>query len=220
MEDFEPSSSVVWGAMLSSAAPLLLASASPRRRDLLSTFDLPLVVQGADVDERVHRGEKPEDYVIRVTKLKLKEGTRLRQALHPLPAAVLVADTTVALEGRIFGKPRDQEEAREMIGALSGRTHRVLTAYGISSDHEVEIVRCVVTEVSLRPASDAELDAYARSGDGLDKAGAYGIQGRASFLVERITGSYSAVVGLPVCEVLLDLQRLGLWDIAGSSACP
>jgi septum formation protein len=204
--------------MLSASAPLLLASASPRRRDLLGSFDVPLAVQGVDVDERVLAGETPEDYVLRVTRLKLNEGRRLRQTLSPVPAAVLVADTTVALDGRIFGKPRDQEEAREMIGALSGRTHRVLTAYGISSEQEEGLVRCVATQVTLRPASDDELDAYALTLEGLDKAGAYGIQGRASFLVESITGSYSAVVGLPVCEVLLDLKHLGLWDVTRSSA--
>lgn len=211
---FEPPLVVVWGLMLSSTAPLLLASASPRRRELLMSFDLPLVVQGVDVDEQVLPAETPEDYVMRVVELKLNAARSLRRTLFPMPAAVLVADTTVALDGRIFGKPKDLEDAREMIGALSGRTHRVLTAYGIASDNEGGLLRCVVTEVSLRSASDAELDAYVNTGEGLDKAGAYGIQGRASFLVQRIAGSYPAVVGLPVCEVLSDLKQLGLWDIA------
>jgi septum formation protein len=163
-----------------------------------------------DVDERVFPGEPPDVYVERVTQLKTAAAISKFFGAAASVSAVLAADTTVALEGRIFGKPKDIEESREMIETLSGRSHRVLTAYRLIARSGERASRLVETEVTLRSATEDELDAYVQTREGLDKAGAYGIQGRASFLVERISGSYPSVVGLPVCELIADLKRLGL----------
>ena len=128
-------------------------------------------------------------------------------------SAVLVADTVVVIDGEVLGKPRDVADAARLLRRIVGRTHTVFTRYAISlpdAPAVIRVARTVATEVSLRAASDDEITRYAASGEGLDKAGAYAAQGLGSFLVERMVGSYSNVVGLPACEVVLDLRTLGL----------
>jgi septum formation protein len=200
--------------------PLLLGSASPRRRDILASLGLPFVVLAADIVEDVLPGETPAPYLERITLAKLAAiWQRLARGSSGLPergslAAVLVADTTVVIDDQILGKPADVPHAVEMLSRLVGRSHDVFTRYAIGRAEPgadaLLAARTVHTEVRLRRASAAEVEAYARTGEGLDKAGAYAAQGVGSFLVEGVTGSYSNVVGLPACELVSDLTLLGL----------
>jgi septum formation protein len=200
--------------------PLLLGSGSPRRRDILASLRLPFVVLAADIVEDAHPGETPRVYLERIASAKLDAiWRRLEQGGLPPGAAggvaaVLVADTTVVIDGAIVGKPADVADAAATLSRLVGRTHEVLTRYLIARSERgstaVLGARTVRTEVALRAASAAEVEAYAQTGEGLDKAGAYAAQGIGTFLVEGVTGSYSNVVGLPACELVSDLSRLGL----------
>jgi septum formation protein len=200
--------------------PLLLGSASPRRKDILASLGLPFVVLAADIVEDVLPGETPGPYLERITLAKLSAiWQRLARGASAVPergslAAVLVADTTVVIDDQILGKPADAADAIAMLSRLVGRSHDVFTRYAIGRPEPGEgallATRTVRTEVRLRRASAAEVEAYARTGEGLDKAGAYAAQGIGSFLVEGVTGSYSNVVGLPACELVSDLAQLGL----------
>jgi septum formation protein len=196
--------------MISAETPLVLGSASPRRKDILSALGLPIRVEPADIPEHVALSEQPLDYVARIVSEKLSAvAARLSLAF----SAVLVADTVVVIDGEVLGKPRDVADAARLLRRIVGRTHTVFTRYAISlpdAPAVIRVARTVATEVSLRAASDDEITRYAASGEGLDKAGAYAAQGLGSFLVERMVGSYSNVVGLPACEVVLDLRTLGL----------
>lgn len=195
--------------LVSVATPLILGSASPRRREILTSLGLPIRVLPADIDESVRPAELPAAYLERIVADKLRKVTsRLGEREG---AAVLVADTSVIIDDEILGKPSDTADAMRLLARLSGRMHRVLTRYALGLPNGVLVVaRTVTTEVWLRAASADEISAYARSGEGLDKAGAYAAQGVGAFLVERINGSYSNVVGLPACEVVLDLKQHGL----------
>jgi septum formation protein len=203
--------------------PLLLGSASPRRRDILGSLRLPFVVLAADIVEDVLAGETPGPYLERIALAKLEAiWTRLEREGLPAAApnglaAVIVADTTVVIDGAIVGKPADTADAVATLARLVGRTHEVFTRYAIGRAERgqgaVLVARTVRTEVRLRSATPAEVHAYARTGEGLDKAGAYAAQGIGAFLVEGVTGSYSNVVGLPACELVRDLTELGLVEI-------
>ena len=196
--------------MISAQLPLLLGSASPRRRDILSGLGLSIRVEPADIPEHVVPGEQPLEYVTRIVQEKLSAVAARTAA--PFSAA-LVADTIVVIDGHILGKPVDVADAVRLLGFIVGRTHTVYTRYAISlsdAPGQVRAARTVATEVSLRVASADEIARYAASGEGLDKAGAYAAQGLGAFLIERIAGSYSNVVGLPACEVVLDLRALDL----------
>jgi len=196
--------------MISAETPLLLGSASPRRRDILRGLGFELRIEPADIPEHVAASEQPLDYVSRIVQEKL--GAVAARASGAF-AGALVADTVVVIDGEILGKPADVADAARLLGKIAGRTHTVYTRYAISLPDAPEVVRAartVATEVSLRAASQDELARYAASGEGLDKAGAYAAQGLGAFLIERIVGSYSNVVGLPACEVVLDLRALGL----------
>jgi septum formation protein len=196
--------------MISAETPLLLGSASPRRRDILSGLGLALRVEPADIPEHVAPSEKALDYVTRIVAAKL--GAVAARAKGSF-AGALVADTVVVIDGEILGKPTDIEDAASLLGKIVGRTHTVYTRYAISLPDAPEVAlaaRTVATEVTLRAASPDEIKRYAASGEGLDKAGAYAAQGLGAFLIERIAGSYSNVVGLPACEVVVDLRALGL----------
>jgi septum formation protein len=181
-------------------SPLVLASASPRRRALLEQLGIPLRIDPAHLDENVREGESAEQYVLRLARQKA-EAVHVR---HPSDT-VLAADTSVVLEGRILGKPRTAEEAVEMLRALSGRTHQVMTAVAVAGAG----ARCVIASVTFAAASEAALRWYVSTGEPMDKAGAYAVQGIGGFLVERIEGSYSAVVGLPLVETLALLRDAG-----------
>jgi septum formation protein len=197
--------------------PLVLGSASPRRRDLLATLGVPFVVCGADADESAGEGESPQDYVARVTLAKLHAVS----ARSPLEGAgVLVADTiVVAPDGALLGKPRDDADARAMLERLAGATHHVSTRF-VLADPALQVARVagvatvahaetVTTRVTFRALSSGEIDAYVASGEGRDKAGSYAVQGNAAAFVERIDGSFTGVVGLPICEVLVALRAIG-----------
>jgi septum formation protein len=197
--------------MIDAAHPLLLGSASPRRREILATLGLPIRVLPAVVDETPLAREAPLDYLARVTLAKLAAVADQPEATRA--GAVLVADTTVILDDRILGKPRDVEDARAMIAALAGRAHRVSTCFAISgpADPARPLHRETVTSrVVFRALDEDEIAGYAATGEGLDKAGAYAVQGLGSFAVARIEGSYANVVGLPACEVVVALRAAGL----------
>lgn len=187
-------------------ASFLLASASPRRREILQTLGLSFEVAAVDADESERPGEAPAAYLERVVAEKLRLARALASS-RGLPA-VLVADTTVVLDGRMLAKPRDQAENRAMIAALAGRSHQVMTRFAVEGPAGLA-ARTVSTTVRFRALSSAEIDAYAASGEGGDKAGGYAIQGLGSFMVEGIDGSYSCVVGLPACEVAQALVAAG-----------
>ncbi|HYV46913.1 MAG TPA: Maf family protein [Myxococcaceae bacterium] len=181
---------------------LVLASASPRRRALLQGLGVAFDAVAPGLDESVRPGEPPRDYVLRVAVEKAAAGARLRPG-----ALVLAADTSVVLGDRILGKPAGEAEAREMVRALSGRRHSVLT--GVALDGAARASAVVETAVWFRPLSEAEIAWYASTGEPLDKAGAYAIQGAGGVLVQRIEGSASNVVGLPLAETAELLRQAG-----------
>ena len=174
---------------------LYLASASPRRRELLEQIGVPVRLVSCAVDEQVLAGEAALDYVQRVTRDKVQAG--VNQA--PAGAVVLAADTAVVLDGRILGKPLDREQGLAMLRALSGREHSVITAVAVARGSDVRL-QPVSTQVRFRPLGEAEMSAYWDTGEPADKAGGYGIQGLGAVFVAHIAGSYSAVVGLPLME--------------------
>ena len=189
-------------------SPLVLGSASPRRRDLVATLDIPFVVCSASADESSLPGEAPADYVSRVTRGKL-EAVR---ALAPAGTGILVADTiVVAPDGALLGKPRDDDEGRTMIGRLAGATHLVSTHFVLAGlgAPSAEHAETVTTRVTFRSLSRGEIAGYVASGEGRDKAGSYAAQGNAAAFIERIEGSFTNVVGLPLCEVLVALRAMG-----------
>ncbi len=201
---------MLWGAMPSAERGLLLASGSPRRRDMIRDLGLKFEARGLDVDESVQAGESAPDYVRRVTLQKVSAGADLVRDQGLIVDGVLAADTVVVLENAILGKPGNRREASRMIRALSGCTHQVMTSYALFRLTDSRMLqRTVSTDVSFREASSEEVEGYVATGEGDDKAGAYAIQGVGAFLVSRISGSYSNVVGLPLCELVQDLKELG-----------
>ena len=196
--------------MISAESPLLLGSASPRRRDILRGLGLEIRVEPADIPELVGAGEEPLEYLTRIVAAKLAAVAERGSSVF---AGALVADTVVVVDGDILNKPEDVTDAERLLRRIVGRTHTVYTRYAISlaaAPAHASAARTVATEVTLRAATSEEVARYAASGEGLDKAGAYAAQGLGAFLIERIAGSYSNVVGLPACEVVLDLRALGL----------
>ncbi len=190
------------------APDLVLASASPRRRELLEQLGLVLVVAAAEIDETPLPGERPGDYVRRVAGAKCDAVAAARASAEPaLP--VLAADTTVvARASEILGKPADAADARGMLSRLGGRRHEVATAYRIRFADKV-LERTVTTIVTFRALAPAELDAYVASGEWRGKAGGYAVQGIAGAFVTELRGSHTNVIGLPLAEVLADLQAAG-----------
>jgi septum formation protein len=189
-----------------------LASQSPRRAQLLDQLGVRHVFLLADGDEDAEaleaerRGELPAAYVERVTRAKLAAARR-RLAARALPVApILCADTTVALGTRVLGKPADAEHARTMLAALSGRTHRVLTAMAIAVGRRT-LFALNVSRVHFATVGVAEIEAYVASGEPVGKAGAYAIQGRAAAWIERIDGSYTGIMGLPLHETARLLRQ-------------
>lgn len=196
-------------------ALVYLASQSPRRRQLLDQLGVryQLLLPDADEDaealEAMLPHEAPATYVVRVTQLKLGAAL-LRRKRRGLPAApVLCADTTVALGRQILGKPADVAEAHRMLLGLSGKTHRVLTAVAIGSAGKRDQI-LHVSHVTFAPMTDRQIRAYAASGEPLGKAGAYGVQGQAAAFIERIAGSYSGIMGLPLFETARLLRAFGV----------
>ncbi|HET9736124.1 MAG TPA: Maf family protein [Burkholderiales bacterium] len=195
---------------------IYLASRSPRRRELLGhigvKFHLLLFRNrpdaAPDVDEEPLAGEDPRAYVMRVARAKAAAGWK-RMLERNLPRApVLAADTTVALAGRIFGKPASRQEAEAMLAELSGQRHEVLTAVVVQYEDQVESALSA-SEVQFRALTREEIRDYVATGESDDKAGAYAIQGRAALFVSEIRGSQSGIVGLPLYETAQLLQRMG-----------
>ena len=184
---------------------LILASASPRRRDLLTQIGVRFVVQAADIDERQRKTESPVSYVSRLALEKAQAGFS-RQA-GTLPA--LGADTTVVCDGEIFGKPESCAESLTMLQALSGSTHEVLSAVALIDGHDSEVI-LVTTEVTFRVISVDDCLKYWQSGEPKGKAGGYAIQGLGAVFVAKLEGSYSGVVGLPLMETEAILQRFNV----------
>lgn len=196
---------------------IYLASRSPRRRELLHQmgidFETMLFRGGSradsEIDETPLPGEDPVAYVERVTRAKAAYGSTLFKERHMMSRPVLAADTTLALAGEIIGKPVDSADASAILHRLSGRTHQVLTGVAVDYLGRVEYVLST-SEVRFRQLDDEEIRHYVLSGDPMDKAGAYGIQGKAGMFVEHIAGSFSGIMGLPVCETGELLKRFNL----------
>lgn len=198
-------------------ATLYLASGSPRRRELLAQIAVPFVTLSACIDENPLPGEAPSAYVERLARAKAVAGLA---ALEALPTAVVLgADTAVVLDERILGKPADRSEALAMLAALSGREHEVLTAVALANKQRCE-ARVVRSQVVFRPLTSDEVEAYWASGEPVDKAGGYAIQGLAAVFVSQLHGSYSAVVGLPLCETAQLLADFGIpcWAVKPQAA--
>ncbi|HZN02342.1 MAG TPA: Maf family protein [Candidatus Polarisedimenticolia bacterium] len=197
------------------AAPgrlLVLASASPRRAELLSLLGLRFDVRPTNVDESPRPGEAPADLAERLAREKA-----LATTPSAGPSLVVAADTVVVLDGGLLGKPADRSEAAAFVGRLAGRTHEVMTGLAVRAlpeeALESEVVRSRVTFSPMRPD---EIDWYARTGEGLDKAGAYALQGIGAVFVRSVEGSYTNVIGLPMERLYPSLVRFGILRIAGS----
>lgn len=184
---------------------LVLASASPRRRELLQQIGVPCEIAPVDIDETPMPGEQAEHYVSRLALAK----ARACQAAYPQPAVFLGSDTTVVIDGDILGKPADAEESRLMLQRLSGREHQVMTAVALVCGEQQRLAT-VTTDVGFRPLTETEIQRYWHTGEPCDKAGSYAIQGLGGIFVERINGSYSAVVGLPLTETAALLDEMGI----------
>jgi septum formation protein len=178
---------------------------------MIAMLGVPFVVCTADIDESMRAGETPRAYLERIAQAKL-EAVRARAGLGGA-SGILVADTVVvAPDGAVLGKPQDEEDARAMIERLAGATHDVSTRFLLAASAGTAPpvhAQTVTTRVTFRAVDPDEARAYAATGEGRDKAGAYAVQGRASAFVERIEGSYTGVVGLPLCEVVVALRALG-----------
>lgn len=186
---------------------LYLASGSPRRRELLEQIGVPFTTLPTVIDETPLSNEPAVDYVRRLALAKAQVG--LASLAAPGATVVLGADTSVVLGGRILGKPQDRADALAMLTALSGQTHEVLTAVALANSLRCE-VRVVSSQVSFRTLSAAEIEAYWASGEPQDKAGSYAIQGLGAVFVRDLCGSFSAVVGLPLCETAALLADFGI----------
>lgn len=186
---------------------IVLASASPRRCELLQRMGVQFQVIPAEVDEQVSRSETPQDFVVRLSREKALEVARR------CPASgrwFIGSDTIVVCAGTIMGKPENAAHATRMLRRLSGTSHEVLSAYAIYDRKKKSWrERCVTTEVKVRALTAQEIEGYIASGEPADKAGAYAIQGLGAFMVAGINGSYTSVVGLPLSEILMDLEELG-----------
>jgi nucleoside triphosphate pyrophosphatase len=186
---------------------IYLASASPRRRELLRQLGVRFEAVAPDVVEALHDGESAFDYVLRLANAKSRRGAELAHARGWAARPVLGADTEVVLDGEILGKPADRAHALDMLGRLSGRTHQVLTA--ISLLHQDEISAAVSdNRVTFASLLSSDIDRYWDTGEPVDKAGGYAIQGAGAAFIARIEGSYSGIVGLPLYELAQLLKRV------------
>lgn len=197
-------------------ATLYLASGSPRRRELLAQIGVPFTPLIASIDETPWSDEPAAGYVERLAREKALAG--LSMLAQAAGAVVLGADTAVVLDGQILGKPRDRADGLAMLGALAGREHQVLTAVALACAGRVES-RVVTSRVAFRALRPGEAEAYWATGEPQDKAGGYGIQGLAAVFVSQLQGSYSAVVGLPLCETAQLLGEFGIscWQAVSAS---
>ena len=203
--------------MSTSDKPIYLASRSARRRALLQQIgvahELLLlredVKRRLDVDETPHDNEAPRDYALRVASAKARAGLNALARRAGVPKPVLAADTTIALDERIIGKPRDAAHAQEILAALSGREHTVITVVAMAFAAHFE-TRVSISSVWMQPLDSARIHRYVQTGEPMDKAGAYAVQGRAAAFITRIEGSYSGIMGLPLAETAELLALFGI----------
>ena len=188
---------------------LILASASPRRKELLGLFGIPFTIRVADIDETMDSGKSPFEEVGRVSRAKAMAVPRKDGE------TVIAADTIVVCEGRVLGKPHDEAEAKAMLRLLSGRDHQVMTGCTVRMDGKCETFT-EVTDLHFRELSEKEIESYVASGEPMDKAGAYGIQGGAALFCQRMAGDYYNVMGLPVCRLWETLQAMAPEVMEGS----
>lgn len=194
--------------MRNNPVSIVLASASPRRSELLSLAGICFEIAVSDIDESVMSGEPAVEYALRLSEQKAKAVADMAQK----GCWIIGADTVVVLDERILGKPEDAEDAVRMLGLLSDRPHEVITAFTIYNHADkVTVQRAVSTTVIFRSITKEEIDSYVQTGCPLDKAGAYAIQGGAAHFVREIRGSYTNVVGLPTCELLESLKLVGAY---------
>ena len=179
---------------------LILASASPRRKELMEFFHIPFVIRAADIDETMNPALPPEAEVARVSRLKALAVPREAEDV------VIAADTIVVCGGRVLGKPHSHEEAAQMLRLLSGRDHQVMTGCTVRAPGGTETFT-EITDLHFRQLTEAEIARYVASGEPMDKAGAYGIQGGAALFCQGIRGDYYNVMGLPVCRLGQVLKR-------------
>ena len=187
---------------------LILASQSPRRRELLGLTGLPFIVRAADIDETMDPGRAPFDEVARVSRLKAEAVARKPEDV------VIAADTIVVCEGEVLGKPRNEADAFRILSLLSGRHHEVMTGMTVVCGDKA-ITHTEVTKIHFRELHPEEIRAYIASGEPMDKAGAYGIQGGAALFADEMVGDYYNVMGLPVCRLAVILRSLELpiWGV-------
>ncbi len=198
--------------MYKTNAPLVLASASPRRSELLSRLGLVFDIAASNLEEQGD-GPDPAESAMEWARQKAVASAR---KLGKGECFYLGADTIVVIDGLIIGKPGSPGEAADLLRALSGRWHRVVSGYCISRPARGdEVARSVSSKVKIKELEQAEIEAYVSTGEPLDKAGAYAVQGTGAFMVERIEGSYTNVIGLPLSEVTDDFKRLGIIEPAG-----
>lgn len=188
-------------ASLANAPSVQLASKSPRRAELLEQIAVPFRVVSVDVDETRRGSEPVQDFVVRLAETKARAGFEISPRLPTLGS-----DTIVYCEGEIFGKPTNKDDALRMLAKMSANSHEVFTAVAVY-DGERLLSELVVSQVKFRAISDSEAEAYWQTGEPSDKAGGYGIQGKAAVFIEELKGSYSAVMGLPLCETASLLRK-------------
>ncbi|WP_150539584.1 Maf family protein [Actinobacillus vicugnae] len=189
--------------------PIYLASNSPRRWELLQNLGLNLLRLASEIDETPLLNEKASEYCLRIAQQKNQAAQEVRMAQNFAEYPILTADTTVSIDGKILGKPKDEQDAFAMLKMLSGRTHQVFTAVCVS--YQSKQFECLQTsEVCFRTLTDAEIHAYIATGEPMDKAGAYGIQQLGGVFVAQLSGSFTGVMGLPVCETAELLKQCGV----------
>ena len=188
---------------------LILASQSPRRKELLGLFHIPFVIRVADIDEAMDSGKEPFDEVARVSRLKALAVARNDDDV------VIAADTIVVCDGKVLGKPHSEDEAVQMLTLLSGRDHQVMTGVTVIAGENTETFT-EVTDIHFRPLSEKEIRDYVATGEPMDKAGAYGIQGGAALFAEKMVGDYYNVMGLPVCRLWQAVSRLAPQILEGT----
>lgn len=191
---------------------IILASASPRRKELLAQIGVPFKSMSMDINEDIHVNEQPADYVKRLAEQKALAALDASQGLP-----ILGADTSVIINGTILGKPQNEDDAKRLLRLLSGKTHQVLSGIAVIQQNgkDVKLMSNVVsTDVTFQPLSEHSIEQYVASGEPMGKAGAYGIQGFAATFISRIEGSYSNVVGLPLMETaqLLSQFNIAIWQ--------
>ena len=191
---------------MNTALPILLASRSPRRRELLKQLEVSFTVSAANIDESITPGETPQDYVLRMAREKALAGTEQTAGLMP----ALGADTIVLLNGKVLGKPDSRAEAENMLQDLSGQTHHVYSSVAVALDPGNVLDTLNITAVTFGEMPPEWIKQYCQGDEPMDKAGAYAVQGGAGQYISRIEGSYSGVMGLPLFETAVLLRRAGL----------